>query len=49
MFCYDFFNERTREAIARVYAEEEKIIPNTAKTFDNTDDAMQDLFHLNED
>jgi DNA-damage-inducible protein J len=39
------FNEKTRKAIVRAYAEEEGIIPNTAKTFDNTDDAMEELFN----
>lgn len=39
------FNEKTRKAIVRAYAEEEGIIPNTAKTFDNTDDAMKELFN----
>ncbi|MDD6432641.1 MAG: damage-inducible protein J [Lactobacillaceae bacterium] len=38
------FNEKTRKSIVRVYAEEEGVIPNTAKTFDNTDDAIQELF-----
>ncbi len=39
------FTEKTRKAIVRAYAEEEGIIPNTAKTFDNTDDAMKELFN----
>ena len=39
------FNEKTRGAIARAYAEEEGLIPNTAKTFDNTDDALKELFN----
>lgn len=43
------FNEKTRKGIVRAYAEEEGIIPNTAKTFDNADDAIQELFHSNED
>lgn len=38
------FNEKTRKAIVRAYAEEEGLIPNTAKTFDDTDDAMKELF-----
>lgn len=38
------FSKKTRRAIIRAYAEEEGIIPNTAKTFDNTDDAMKELF-----
>lgn len=33
------------KAIVRAYAEEEGIIPDTAKTFDNTDDAMRELFN----
>lgn len=38
------FNDETRKAIVRAYAEEEGIIPNTAKDFDNADDAMKELF-----
>lgn len=39
------FNEKTRKAIVRVFAEEEGLLSNTAKTFDNTDDAMEKLFY----
>lgn len=39
------FNDKTRKAIVRAYAEEEGLLPNTAKTFDNTDDAMKELFN----
>ncbi|WP_251574383.1 damage-inducible protein J [Limosilactobacillus agrestimuris] len=39
------FNEKTRKAIVRAFAEEEGLLPNTAKTFDNTDDAMKELFN----
>lgn len=39
------FNEKTRKAIVRAYAEEEGLLHNTAKTFDNTDDAMKELFN----
>lgn len=39
------FNDETRKAIVRAYAEEEGIIPNTAKTFNNSDDAMKELFN----
>ena len=39
------FNEKTRKAIVRASAEEEGLLPNTAETFDNTDDAMKKLFH----
>lgn len=39
------FNEKTRKVIIRAYAEEDGVIPNTAKTFDNTDDAMMELFN----
>ena len=39
------FNEKTRKAIVRAFAEEEGLLPNTAETFDNTDDAMRELFH----
>lgn len=40
------FNEKTRKAIVRAFAEEEEgLLPNTAETFDNTDDAMKELFH----
>lgn len=39
------FNEKTRKAIARAYAEEEGVIPNTAKEFDNTNDAIKELFN----
>ncbi|MDC2828422.1 damage-inducible protein J [Limosilactobacillus mucosae] len=42
---YVHFNEKTRKAIVRAYAEEEGLIPSTAKTFDNVDDAMKELFH----
>lgn len=42
---YVTFNEKTRKAIIRALAEEEGLIPNTAKTFDNTDDAMKELFN----
>lgn len=38
------FNEKTRKAIVRSFAEE-GLLPNTAETFDNTDDAMKELFH----
>ena len=38
------FNEKTRKAIVRSFAEE-GLRPNTAETFDNTDDAMKELFH----
>ena len=37
------FNEKNRKAIIRAHAEE-GLIPNTAKTFDNVDDAMKELF-----
>ncbi|UNL36775.1 hypothetical protein G8B26_04885, partial [Limosilactobacillus reuteri] len=37
---YITFNDKTRKAVVRAYAEEKGIIPDTAKTFDNTDDAM---------
>lgn len=33
------------KAVVRAYAEEKGIIPDTAKTFDNTDDAMRELFN----
>lgn len=39
------FNEQTRKIIVRASAEEEGIIPNTAKTFDNTTDAIMELFN----
>lgn len=39
------FNDETRKAVVRAYAEEKGIIPDTAKTFDNTDDAMRELFN----
>lgn len=38
------FNEQTRKIIARAHAEEEGILPNTAETFDKTDEAMKALF-----
>lgn len=38
------FNLETRQTIIRALAEEEGIIKNTAKTFDNVDDAMTELF-----
>ena len=41
---YVHFNKKTREAIIRAHAEEEGLIPNTGKTFDNVDDAMKALF-----
>ncbi|MGQ5709174.1 type II toxin-antitoxin system RelB/DinJ family antitoxin [Lactobacillus sp. PSON] len=37
-------NEKTRKAIIRAYAEEEGVIPNTAREFDNAQDIMEDLF-----
>lgn len=42
---YITFNDKTRKAVVRVYAEEKEIISDTAKTFDNTDDAMRELFN----
>lgn len=42
---YVTFNEKTRKAIVRAFAEEEGLLPNTAETLDNTDDAMKELFH----
>ena len=39
------FNDETRKAIVRAYAEEEGIISDTAKTFDDADDAMKELFN----
>lgn len=39
------FNDETRKAVVRAYAEEKEIISDTAKTFDNTDDAMRELFN----
>lgn len=38
------FNKETRKAIIRAQAEEEGVIPNTAKSFTNTEDLMKDLF-----
>ena len=38
------FNETTRKALVRAFAEEEGVIPNTAKRFNNTDEAMKELF-----
>ncbi len=38
------FNEQSRRTIARVHAEEEGILPNTAETFFETDEAMKALF-----
>lgn len=38
------FSDKTRKAIIKAYAEEEGIIPNTAKEFTNTKDMMKDLF-----
>ena len=38
------FNEKTRKAIVRAFTGEGRL-PNTAETFDNTDDAMKELFH----
>ncbi|KRL79507.1 hypothetical protein [Ligilactobacillus equi] len=40
------FNDKTRKAIIRAYAEEEGVIPVTAKTFDNATDAMKELFDV---
>ena len=34
------FNDETRKAIVRELAEEEGIIPDESKTFDNAEDAM---------
>lgn len=39
------FDKKTRAAIIRAYAEEEGLIPNTAKKFTDTDELMKDLFN----
>lgn len=38
------FNDKTKKALIRAYAEEEGIISNTAKKFTDTDDLIKDLF-----
>lgn len=38
------FNDKTKRALIRAYAEEEGIISNTAKKFTDTDDLIKDLF-----
>ena len=45
---YVTFNDDTRKTIIRTFAEENGILPNTAQTFDNVDDAIKYLFHPHE-
>lgn len=39
------FNDKTRKALVRAFVEEEGLLPNTAKIFDNTDEAIKELFN----